>query len=124
METYDNFVKAFNSESDQNTFTDGGKYSIQAIFGYLIPILFFLPYIFDKNSAFCRFHSNQGLAWLVCSIVLGIVGKIVGLIPFLGTLIGFVLGAVWVAIALSLAYGVTKGYALRIPVVGDWFNVF
>ena len=57
-------------------------------------------------------------------LALGIVGKIVGIIPFLGTLIGFVLGAVWVAIALSLAYGVTKGYALRIPVVGDWFNIF
>ncbi|MBQ8959693.1 MAG: hypothetical protein IJ071_00530 [Ruminococcus sp.] len=124
MEAYDNFVKAFNSEYDQSSFQDGEKNNIYAILGYLIPVLFFLPFVINKNSAFCRFHSNQGLAWLICSAVIGIVGKIIGIIPFLGGLIGFILGAVWLAITLSLAYGVVKGYAIRIPVVGDLIKVF
>ena len=73
----------FNDEKTASTFSpeDVQKYSVQAIIGYLTPILFFLPIVLDRNSLFCKFHANQQFTWFLITVALVLVKNIIGIIP-------------------------------------------
>lgn len=118
----------FNDEQTACTFNaeDMQKNKVQAILPYLIPILFFLPLVADKekNSAFCKFHANQQFTWFLVTAFFGIVENVLGIIPVLGGIIGSLLGIAELIIALCLMYGASKGKALRLPFVGDLISIF
>ena len=105
---------------------DVKKNSVQAVLPYLIPVLFFLPVIADKEkkSSFCKFHANQQFTWFLLTGVLVIVKDIIGIIPLIGGLVNLILNLVQLAVAVALAYGAYKGKALRLPFIGDLFNLF
>jgi len=124
MNKFDEILMNFNDESTARTFTDGDKYRVHAIVAYILPILFFVPYMTDKNSDFCRFHTNQALAWLICSAVFGLVTGLLGWIPLVGGLVKFVIWTVWIAVTVCFVYGVSKNYALKIPVISDFISFF
>lgn len=121
----DNLLNTFNDDTAQSEFGgDSQTYKVQAILGYIIPILFFLPYVCNQNSAFCRFHSNQQLAWLVVSIVVSVVQKVLRIIPLLGGIVAWALGIVEIAVAVLLIIGAVKGMAVKIPFLGDMIKAF
>ena len=116
----------FNDEKTASTFSpeDVQKYSVQAIIGYLIPILFFLPIVLDRNSLFCKFHANQQFIWFLITAVLAVVKNIIGIIPVISGIVGIVLNIAQLAVAIALMYGASKGKALRLPFVGEMINLF
>lgn len=91
---------------------------------YIAPIVFFLPILINKESAFCRFHANQQLAWLIFCVVLGVVCSILRIIPFLGALVNGILGLVTLVIGILLFIAALKGYAVRLPFIGNLISVF
>lgn len=89
-----------------------------------IPILFWLPLVAAKESAFAKFYANQGLILLITNIVLNIASSIIGLIPFLGWLIGLLIGLVQIAAFLFLLVSALQGKARYLPFVGKLFVAF
>ncbi len=89
-----------------------------------IPILFWLPLIAAKESAFAKFYANQGLILLVTNIVLNVASTIIALIPFLGWLIGALIGLVQIAAFLFLLVSALQGKARYLPFVGKLFVAF
>ena len=88
MDTSDLFdVEDRTAEFDTQDIQDAKVWSILAYFG----ILFFLPLVCAPQSRFGRFHANQGLVLLICSLALAVVSWIlsfiVGWIPFIGKVI-------------------------------------
>lgn len=116
----------FNDEKTASTFSpeDVQKYSVQAIIGYLTPILFFLPIVLDRNSLFCKFHANQQFTWFLITVALVLVKNIIGIIPVISGIVGIVLNIAQLAVAIALMYGASKGKALRLPFVGEMINIF
>ena len=117
-------MKCLNTERtfDSNEIT---KNSIFAILAYLIPVLFFIPFIADKNSSYCKFHANESFLWFVTLIVLGVVCGIIGLIPIIGFIIKRIaFPLVWLAIDFAFVYGSIKGKAYRLPFIGSLFELF
>lgn len=121
----DSIFEKFNDEEEQMKFgEDMRKYELFAVAAYIVPILFFLPIAVDKESDFCKFHSNQALCWLIVSSVLSAIGGILGMIGGPFGLIGTVIPLFMFLCEAFLAAGAWKGYAIRIPVLGNIINVF
>lgn len=91
---------------------------------YIAPIVFFLPILINKESAFCRFHANQQLAWLIVCVVLGIICSVLKFIPFIGGLVNGILGIVVFIISVILFIGALQGYAIKIPFIGNLISIF
>ena len=127
MEEVEKILENFNDLDTERSFdeADVKKSEVLAIIAYLIPILFFLPVVNNKNSAYCRFHSNQALAWFITLMVLGFVFKIVGIIPIIGTLLSCVVYPI-VVLAIDAAFiiGSHKGKAYKLPFIGDLIKAF
>lgn len=121
-----NFMDNFNDSSAESTFdgADIEKNKVVAVIPYLIPILFFLPIISDKDSDFCKFHANQQLIWFICCAIIGIITKILSYIPILGILINAVIGLALLAFSILLMASASQGKAVRIPFVGNLFEIF
>lgn len=124
----ENLFTQFNDIEAQKEFSSqdlnkDGKFIFSTI-GYIIPILFFVPAVINNQSAFCRFHANQQLTWLIFCIVLGIVCSILRIIPFLGGLVNGILGLVTLVIGILLFIAALKGYAVRLPFIGNLISVF
>lgn len=121
-----NFMDNFNDSVEENSFdaSDVQQYKVQAVLPYLIPILFFLPIISNKDSSFCKFHSNQQLIWLITCVVIEIVMWIISFIPVLGMIINWLVSIAILAFAILLMISASQGKAVKIPFVGDLFKVF
>ena len=104
--------------TEQNIYTqeDMKKNKTMAGLAYL---LFFLPLIVCPESAYARFHANQGLLlWIT-----GIGGTVIcGMIPF----IGWILMPIFEIFVLILGIiGLVNGFgekAKRLPLIGR-FNI-
>lgn len=120
------FMDNFNDNSEQSGFdaADVQKFRLQAVLPYLIPILFFLPVIADKNSKFCKFHANQQLAWLIVCVVIGILMRILSIVPVLGAICCSLLSLAVIVIAILLMINAYNGKAIRIPFIGSVLNIF
>ena len=80
-------------------------------------ILFFLPLLVCPDSAYARFHANQGLTLLIVSVLGSIVLR---LIPFIGWLLSSVLSlAVLVFAVIGLLNGL-NGKAVELPIIGKY----
>ena len=95
-------------EFDTQDAQDAKVWSILAYFG----ILFFLPLVGVPNSAYGKFHANQGLILLIFDIVLSVaswlVQAVLGIIPIIG---GILSGLVQLA---------AQGKAKTLPVIGKF----
>ena len=127
MEQFERIIENFNDLDTERTFNDEerAKYEVLAIIAYLVPVLFFLPYVSDNNSTYCKFHSNQSLTWLVVLAVLGIAFRIVAFIPIIGPLLSYVVYPVAVlAVDAAFIIGSHKGKAYKLPFIGDLIKAF
>lgn len=122
----DKILENFNDEKTACTFNSGEvqKNVVPAVLPYLMPFLFFLPLVVDKNSAFCRFHANQQLIWLIVNVIIQVIKKIIGIIPVIGWIAGLLIDVAQLAVAVGLMYGASKGKALRLPLVGELIKIF
>jgi uncharacterized membrane protein len=121
----DNIFDKFNDEEEQMKFgEDMRKYELYAIVPYIIPILFFFPAAIDKGSDFCKFHANQSLCWLIVFMFLEGIG---GVLAFMDSIFGILVPVINLFTILCMAFlviGAWKGYAIKIPVLGDIIKPF
>lgn len=116
----------FNDVSEQATFenADIQKHKVCIVLPYILPFLFFLPLIADKNSNVCKFHANQQFTWFIFSVVIWLVTKILGFIPILGFIANILIGIAILAIDIILMVNSSAGKAIRLPFIGSLFNLF
>ena len=96
--------------------------------GTPIGILFFLPLVGVPNSAYGKFHANQGLILLIFDIVLSVaswlVQAVLGIIPIIGGILsGLVQLAVSVCVIALFVFGMVQaaqGKAKTLPVIGKF----
>ncbi|HHT50002.1 MAG TPA: hypothetical protein GXZ78_00820 [Eubacteriaceae bacterium] len=80
-------------------------------------IIFFLPLIACPESAFGRFHANQGLLLFI----FGVVGTFVlGFIPIIGWILLPVLGLLTFAIGIMGLINGLNGKAKELPIIGKF----
>ncbi|MBR2284490.1 MAG: hypothetical protein IJ874_08770 [Ruminococcus sp.] len=114
-----------NDEDEQSLFgADTERYKTVCAICYVLPILFFLPIIFDSGSEFCKFHGNQQFLWLIAVLALAVISMILGAIPLIGWIMQVIIVMAIIAGMALLAIGAYKGYAVKLPIVGDAFTLF
>lgn len=97
--------------------------SVLAYFGPLVLI----PMLAARDSAFARFHSNQGLLLCIASIIYGIAYSILSAVIlaiswrlyFVVSLIGLV-GFVFAVLAVIGIINAVNGKAKELPVIGKY----
>lgn len=121
----DEIFEKFNDSAAQSSFgADGEKYKMLGALPYIIPVFFFVPIMVDKDSSYCKFHANQQLCWLIVMVALCIISGILGIIPFLGKIIKAIIVIAILALICFFAYGTYKGYAIKVPILGDMLEIF
>ena len=119
------WFEKFNDDEAQMTFgEDMRKYEMYVLIPYLIPILFFLPIAIDKESEFCKFHANQSFCWFIVMGILEIAAGVLGALGPATNLLAVLLNLLGIAAEIFLIAGAYKGYAIRIPLLGDKINIF
>lgn len=127
MDEFMKIIENFNDLDTERTFNDEDrqKNEVLAIIAYLVPVLFFLPWVNDKNSTYCRFHANQSLTWLIVMVVLGIAFKIVAFIPIIGAILAYIIYPVFVlAVDVAFILGSHNGKAYKLPFIGELIKAF
>ena len=81
-------------------------------------LIFFLPLIAAKDSAFGKFHANQGLVLLIAFIIV----NFMYIIPILGWIAAPLLSVALTIIGILGAVGAYNGKADEMPVIGQ-FNL-
>lgn len=94
---------------------DAGSHKLMGILAYL-GILVLIPLFAAKESKFTRFHVNQGLILLICSVVVIAIGKI---LPSLAALV-YILDLVIFVFAIIGIVNVVKGRAKALPLIGKF----
>ncbi len=100
---------------------------LMSVLAYLSWLLL-IPLFVNKQSAYTRFHTNQGLVLAIVStvygIVTGLIGKIFGLIlPILGTIVGWLFGVVGLVFLAYMVLGIINavtGKAKELPIIGKY----
>ena len=121
----DDWFEKFNDDEEQLHFgADMRKYSIYAVIAYIAPIVFFVPFFMDKESSFCKFHSNQSFCWFIIMGIVEIISGILSAVSPITQLLGVMINIVVIAATIFLAVGAYKGYAIVIPILGEKIKLF
>lgn len=91
---------------------DAGNNKLMGVLAYL-GVLVLIPLIAAKESKFVRFHVNQGLILLICSVVSWFVGSI-------SSALAWVLNTAIFVLAIIGIYNVVKGETKELPLVGEF----
>jgi len=118
----DNVLNDFNNtvdttfEFDDKDIKDNKIYAVLAYFGILVLI----PILGAPNSKFARFHANQGLVLLICSIILNFISGIVSIIPTIGEVLGVFIPLGVFIIQIIGIINAANGRAKEVPIVGKY----
>jgi uncharacterized membrane protein len=86
------------------------------VISLLAYILFFIPLLAAKDSAFAKFHANQGLVLLLLGISISIVASV---IPIIGWFIIGPFGTIFVIVlAIIGIINALNGKAKPLPLIG------
>jgi uncharacterized membrane protein len=100
---------------------DVEKNKIFAILAYF-GIFFLVPLLAAKDSAFARYHTNQGVVLFLVGIGVSAAVFVVGWIPFIGWLLACFMGpltvVVWVVMAVVGMINAAQGKMKPLPVIG------
>ncbi len=108
------------SEFDKN---DAEQNKAMAILAYL-GLLVLVPLLAAKDSKFARYHTNQGLIFLLCCIVSSIAQMIMNTVFvfvrlwFVAALVNSALSIVLVVFLIIGIYNAATGKAKELPIVG------
>jgi len=102
-----------NKEEQLSELDDAQKNKAMVVLAYLI---FLIPLLFAKDSAFAKYHTNQGFVLFLLVVAINIVGSI---IPFIGWFIIIPIGNLVVLVLAVLGIiNVLKGLKKPLPVIG------
>ena len=87
---------------------------LAAILQIFIGVLFFLPLVACKDSAYGKFYANQGLLIFLIRII----SSAILAIPILGWIAGPIIGIANLVFAIMNAVNASKGLRKGIPLVG------
>ncbi len=87
-----------------------------AILGYII---FFIPILAAKDSAFAKYHANQGFGCFIGFLI----SSVLWIIPILGWIAAPILYVVFVVFSIMGIINAVNGQAKALPIVGK-FKVF
>ncbi len=123
---FNNMKDEFTNPQDVSDMFTAEDIEANKVFAALatIPILFWLPLVAAKDSAYGKFYANQGLILLIAGLVIGVIGGILNIIPILGWILSTILSFVPFAGFLFLLVSVLQGKARRLPVVGGLVEFF
>ena len=113
-----NRVQNLNDTPDYTSEIDPADVSENRVMGILAYIswLVLIPIFAAKDSKFARFHANQGLILLICSVIISAVSWI----PILGWIVGTVGGLIVFILMIIGIINVANGRAKELPVVGKY----
>ena len=122
FKTYDETEKFSEKDIDSSAFFAPISY---------LGILFFVPLLIKPNSAFAKYHANQGLVLLLTELAVNVVICLMVIVlnlvnfwifpTFLFTAFLFTFCNLFFVIFIILgAYNATSGYAKEIPLIGRW----
>lgn len=99
--------------------SDAGNAKAIGVIGYIIPLLFFLPYVTDmKDNEFAMFHANQQLNLLLYWVVTNVLSWILMFI-LIGLLVGPILWILGVVLAIMGIINVLNEEKKPLPVIGS-----
>lgn len=121
-------IAGFNNTSDYTSDydkTDIDNNKAFAVLAYL-GILILIPILAAPNSKFARFHSNQGLVFIISSIAVNIVVSILRIVSYaiadpLGKIFSVITGIVAILILVIGIIGIVnaaQGKAKELPLIG------
>lgn len=79
-------------------------------------ILFLIPMLVNKDSAYTKFHVNQGLILFITNIIIGAVS----MIPILGWIVGGIAGIATFVFAIMGLVNAVSGKAKKLPIIGKF----
>lgn len=85
-------------------------------------LLVIIPYLFNKDNKFVRYHINQGLSVLLCSIIAGVISLMTGDLLIYNTIITIVLALFIIFLMILGIKNVCKGEEKPLPFIGN-FNL-
>lgn len=88
---------------------------IMAILAY-IGLLFLVPLIAARESAFARFHTNQG----IILFLFGVIGSVLYIIPFVGWIAGGIINIISFVLFIIGLINAVKGDAKELPLIGKY----
>lgn len=89
------------------------KNKVVAAIAYAV---FFLPLLVDKDSAFGKFHANQGLLLLIVSLL----GNAILTISIIGVLLLPILNIIILVLFVIGVVNAINGQAKQLPVIGNY----
>lgn len=101
--------------------TDVSKNKVFAILSY-IGILFILPLICCKDSAYARFHANQGFLVFCIALIGSIISIVFGFVPVIRWIMLLV---AWLIYIVALVYAIlgiisaAQGNMKPLPIIGS-----
>ncbi len=109
-------MEEVNVTPDPNDVQSNKVMAILAYFG----ILFLIPLLAAKESAYARYHTNQGLILFLFGFVCGVLSVVLGVIPKIGwliTTVGYLAVFVFFIIGVINAAG---GKMKPLPLIGNF----
>ncbi len=93
--------------------------NLTAVLSY-IGILFLVPLLACKDSAFAQFHAKQGLVLFIAEIAT----MLILWIPILGWFVGFICWIIWVILSIIGIINVVGGKQVPLPLIGKFAKKF
>ena len=100
--------------------SNGDRYKLMAVVGYVVPFLFFIPLLTEASTnKFSRYHANQQLLLLLFWIIGQIIASILMfvLIGALLYLLVFIVGVIFMVIGII---NVLNGEMKQLPILGKY----
>lgn len=85
-----------------------------------LAILFIIPLLTNKGSAFTKFHINQGIVLFILGIIAGFISGFLAFIPVVGGIISIVISFGLLALMLMGLINTLNGKAVRLPIIGNF----
>ncbi len=82
-------------------------------------VLFLVPMLVNQNSPFTKFHVNQGIIFLILSIITNIVASFLGWVPFFGDILAGLIRLSMLALMIIGIINAAQGKAKRLPIIGN-----
>lgn len=84
-----------------------------------IGFLFIIPMLINKDSAFTKFHVNQGIVFFIFAVICSVISGIVGWIPVFGWIVSSAIGIALLVMMILGITGAAGGEAKRLPIIGN-----
>ena len=96
---------------------DIAQNKVMAILAYII---FLIPLLAAKDSPYARYHTNQGLALIILSVVINVAASILDFVglSFIGWIIRSVGGLIVLVFAILGIVNANGGKAKQLPIIG------